>query len=80
MLKSKMMSLYDYLGHAAGNQLGKQVAEVATSMGIKIQTRYVCNPSYTGNVCLYPESFLSLYFKKSLERKVSEPQDNTLPF
>ena len=59
----KYVSLYDYLGHAAGKELGKQVAEAAASVGIKIQTRYICNPLYTGNVCLYPETFLSLYFK-----------------
>ena len=58
------VSLYDYLGHAAGKELGKQVAQVAASMGIKIQTRHVSNTAYTGTVCLYPETFLSLYFKK----------------
>ena len=58
------VSLYDYLGQAAGKELGKQVAEVASSMGIKIQTRHVSNLKYTGTVCLYPENFLALYFKK----------------
>ena len=58
------VSLYDYLGQAAGKELGKQVAQVAASMGIKIQTRQVSNRSYSGDVCLYPETFLSLYFKK----------------
>ena len=58
------ISLYDYLGRAAGKTLGKQVAEVATSMGIKIQTRIISNPLYSGEVCLYPETFLALYFKK----------------
>jgi hypothetical protein len=67
----KYVSLYDYLGRAAGKELGKQVAEVAASMGIKIQTRHVSNPAYTGAVCLYPESFLQLCFKSSLEQKVS---------
>ena len=60
----KYLSLYDYLGQAAGNQLGKQVAEMAVSMGIKVKTRHVSNPKYTGTVCLYPENFLALYFKK----------------
>jgi hypothetical protein len=58
------ISLYDYLGQAAGKELGKQVAEVAASMGIKIQTRIISNRSYSGEVCLYPETFLALYFKK----------------
>ena len=30
-----MMSLYDYLGHAAGMQLGEEVAKKATSIGCK---------------------------------------------
>lgn len=68
----KYVSLYDYLGRAAGKELGKQVADLATSMGIKIQTRHVSNSAYTGTVCLYPETFLALCFKSSLERKVSE--------
>jgi hypothetical protein len=31
------LSLYDYLGHAAGQQLGKQVYE--TALGLSIQTQ-----------------------------------------
>jgi len=61
----KMMSLYDYLGHAAGMQLGEQVAKVATNVGVKMDTRYVSNTKYTGNVTLYPEEFLKLYFQKN---------------
>ena len=59
----KMMSLYDYLGHAAGMQLGEQVAKKATSIGVKIETREISNPKYTGKVMLYPEEFLKLYFQ-----------------
>ena len=57
-----MMSLYDYLGHAAGTQLGEQVAKKATSMGVKIDTREVSNPKYTGNVMLYPKSLIQEFF------------------
>ena len=60
-----MMSLYDYLGHAAGMQLGEQVAKKATSMGVKIETREISNPKYTGSVMLYPEGFLNEYFKNN---------------
>ena len=59
-----MMSLYDYLGHAAGMQLGEQVAKKATSMGVKMETRHVKNLAYEGNVMLYPEGFLNEYFNK----------------
>lgn len=58
------VSLYDYLGHAAGGELGKQVAEMAASMGIEIKTRTISIPTYKGTICLYPETFLALYFKK----------------
>ena len=59
------MSLYDYLGRAAGMELGDQVAKVATNVGVKMDTRYVSNTKYTGNVTLYPEEFLKLYFRKN---------------
>jgi hypothetical protein len=58
----KMMSLYDYLGRAAGAELGEQVAKKATAMGVKMDTREVSNPKYTGKVMLYPEKFLNEYF------------------
>lgn len=77
----KMLSLYDYLGRAAGPALGKQVAECAKSKRVKPETRLVANPKYVGEVLLYPRNFLKWYFNKpSLGRKVSELQDNTLPF
>ena len=60
-----MMSLYDYLGRAAGMELGDQVAKVATNVGVKMDTRYVSNSVYTGNVTLYPEEFLKLYFQSN---------------
>ena len=61
-----MMSLYDYLGHAAGPELGKQVAIAATKAGVKGETRQVSNPVYKGPVMLYPKAFLDLYFKGGL--------------
>jgi len=61
----KMMSLYDYLGRAAGPALGEQVAKKATGMGVKMETRYIKNPAYEGNVMLYPEKFLNEYFNNN---------------
>jgi len=58
------MSLFDYLGHAAGRALGEEVAKEATKQKIKLSKRNVSNPSYTGIVYLYPESFLKKYFSK----------------
>jgi len=80
------MSLYDYLGKAAGSELGKNVALYAKAKKTKSETRFVSNPKYTGEVMLYTEEFLNDYFeiepknKPSLERKVSDTEDNTLPF
>ena len=60
-----MISLYDYLGKAGGKELGAKVTAIATSMGIPLDTRYVSNQVYEGNVMLYPENFLKLYFQKN---------------
>jgi len=57
------MSLYDYLGKPAGSDLGKQVYLSAVRKNITVELREISNPKYTGNVMLYPESFLKEYFK-----------------
>ena len=67
MLEKGPMSLYDYLGRAAGGELGKAVAEAAAQNGEFIQTRVVENKVYSGKVCLYREEFLDWYFR---EKKV----------
>lgn len=94
-MSSKMVSLYDYLGRAAGNELGRSVATYAHIKKTKISKREISNSKYSGFVNLYTEEFLSSYFNnidhkniikqdeekyKSLERKVSDTEDNTLPF
>ena len=61
---SEFISLYDYLKRAAGSELGKQVATYAAAQKIPHKTRYVSNPSYTGDVMLYPPEFLDEYFNK----------------
>ena len=58
----KMVSLFDYLGHAAGKDLGKSVAYSAKKDNIPTQTRYVSNKKYTGQIMLYPQYFLDNYF------------------
>ena len=66
-----MMSLYDYLGHAAGPDLGQEVATAARKSGVKGEMREVSNPKYRGPVMLYPKAFLDLYFKGGLNENVS---------
>ena len=68
------ISLYDYLGHAAGADLGQQVAYAAAKAGVVTETRQVSNPVYKGPVMLYPKSFLDLYFKGGLNEGTNEKQ------
>ena len=84
--ETKYISLYEYLGHAAGGELGRKVAYEAAKAGIQPETREVSNPAYKGIVYTYPESFLELYFnpptpepQKSKPQR-SEPKDDGLPF
>ena len=70
----EMKSLYDYLGHAAGADLGQQVAYAAAKTGVVTETRQVSNPVYKGPVMLYPKSFLDLYFKGGLNEGTSGKQ------
>ena len=70
----EMVSLYDYLGRAAGSELGKQVATAAAKAGVRGETRQVSNPVYTGPVMLYPRSFLDLYFKGGLNENKNGKQ------
>ena len=70
----EMMSLYDYLGHAAGSELGQQVANAAKKAGVKGEVREVSNPVYRGPVMLWPKAFLDLYFKGGLNEGVSGKQ------
>ena len=62
----EMKSLYDYLGHAAGSELGQKVATAARQAGVKGEMREVSNPVYKGPVMLWPTAFLDLYFKGGL--------------
>jgi hypothetical protein len=60
----EMLSLYDYLGKAAGNRLGFEVAQAAMDAGVKTETREISNPKYEGKVTLYPKDFLDFYFRE----------------
>jgi hypothetical protein len=77
-----MLSLYDYLGYAAGGVLGKEVAEAAEKSNVKFELREISNPKYTGKVMLYPENFLKEYFESKQSKLVlsSADEDDDLPF
>lgn len=89
MKKEDYVSLYEYMGSPAGKELGGKVAKYAKVRSIKPGFRHISNSKYTGLVLTYPRDFIAEFFAiknilstntTSLERKVSEPQDNTLPF
>ena len=69
-----MMSLYDYLGHAAGPELGQQVARAAAIANIKHEIREVSNTKYSGPIMLYPKSFLDNFFGGGLNESTSGKQ------
>lgn len=62
MEEGGLISLYDYLGYAAGSELGKEVATAATKAKEKIGKRYITNTRYKGEVLLYRKEFLQEYF------------------
>jgi len=90
-----MLSLFDYLGRAAGKQLGLEVALYARQQKTQIETRQISNPAYSGTVNLYTEDFLSSFFnnpnyrktikedeewyKNKMKNKIKKSEDN-LPF
>ena len=77
-----LISLYDYLGYAAGAQLGKEVAAVATKTKEKIGKRFVTNTRYKGEVLLYRREFLQEYFStkrnSDIEPSLGDQQTYTL--
>jgi len=62
----EMKSLYEYLGRAAGSELGKAVAAAAEQAGVRIGSHEVSNPKYTGTILKYPVEFLDEYFGNKL--------------
>ena len=68
-----MLSLYDYLGRAAGKSLGGEVFRTAMALRETVEERPISNPKYTGNVHLYRREFLDEYFKKKVYEGEVEP-------
>jgi hypothetical protein len=80
--KIEYKSLFDFLGKAAGPELGKEVAKAAIVEGIPTQSKNVSNKQYKGEIKMYPTFWLEEYFdtgaKSSTEILYNEPDD--LPF
>lgn len=62
MSKLEFLSLYDYLGKAAGKTLGGKVLKEAQSREIVRKTKHVTQGGYDGLVMMYPRQFLDWYF------------------
>jgi len=58
-----MMSLYDYLGKAAGPALGKKVYAYSKTRGEIKSFRDIENPKFSGKVFLYRKEFLDDFFE-----------------
>lgn len=71
----EMLSLYDYLGRAAGNKLGKQVAAYAKLRKARYGTKEVNHMGYSGIVQTYTKAFLDECFNA---KKVFEPVQEDL--
>ena len=59
----EMVSLFDFLGHAAGTALGAAVYGTARRSSEKVETRIIETKTYKGKVMLYRKAFLDNYFK-----------------
>lgn len=66
-----MISVYDYLGHAGGPELCKQIASYARTIKAITSQRHVENPKYKGLVYLYEKAFLDKFFKIQTTMKLS---------
>ena len=75
-----MMSLFEYLGKAAGEHLGKEVYIRAIQNGVKWGKKKVSNPKYTGDVMIYPKSFLDGYFNPPPPADGNDEEGDDLPF
>tara|TARA_R110000803_G_scaffold122747_1_gene190737 strand:+ start:501 stop:710 length:210 start_codon:yes stop_codon:yes gene_type:complete len=58
-----MISLYDYLGKAAGPELGAKVSAYAKLRKQKQTQREINTLAYTGAIQLYEREFIEEYFK-----------------
>ena len=82
--KIEYYSLYEYLGKAAGPELGKEVNAASKRTNQPIVKQYVEQGGYKGEVFCYTKDFLDEYFY-AIENwepynKYPEPEDDDLPF
>jgi hypothetical protein len=62
--QTELISLYDYLGKAAGKELGGKVYQFANIMGAKTDTKTVSHSPYQqGRIMVYERHFLDQFFR-----------------
>ena len=61
-MQEELVSLFEYLGYAAGGSLGKEVAAAAVKNKETIGRREVKNSKFIGTVMLYRRPFLKEFF------------------
>ena len=62
-LAQATVSLYDFLGKAAGTELGKEVYDASVKEKEPVNVREIKTKRYNGKVMLYRKEFLNKYFK-----------------
>jgi hypothetical protein len=77
--QEEFMSLFDYLGRAAGTELGKEVHTEAKKQNVPMQTKDVSTPNYTGKVMMYPKNFLDKYFSTASTTNSEAPINSSSP-
>lgn len=69
------VSLFDYLGYAAGARLGKEVAAAAAKCREKIASKQITTRTYAGNVLMYRSQFLKEFFDSKESLGVLDPSE-----
>jgi hypothetical protein len=70
--KDEYLSLYEYLGRAAGSKLGAEIKKIAVENGVSTQMKDVPHSGFEGQVLTYPKSFLELTFRPPYQVEVDE--------
>ena len=69
-MKEEKKSLYEYLGYAAGMELGGKVWGEACNQNVPIEVIRISNSKYQGDINKYPISFLDKYFGKETPKSI----------
>ena len=74
------LSLYEFLGRAAGPKLGAEVKKYADQNDVPFKMKEVPHSGYKGMVLTYSKVFLEFYFRHPTDTSHSENPMDDLPF